>query len=96
MAGSGLSRRWIMPSSTSRAGRLGQRRQLGEAGVGVGGTALGPHTDEHDALESQLAVLDLGDVGELGRQTGHAAQRGAVFERELTECWVCCGICHRQ
>ena len=66
------------------ARRLGERGELGQAGVGVGGAALGPHADQHDALEPQLAVLDLGDVGEFGRQTGHAAQRRAVFEGELT------------
>ena len=37
--------------------------------------ALGPDADQHDALEAQLAVLDLGDVLELGRQPGDAAQR---------------------
>ena len=66
------------------AGRLGERGQLGEAGVGVGGAAFGPDTDQHDALEPQLPVLDLGDVGEFGRQTRHAAQRRAVFEGQLT------------
>ena len=30
--------------------------------------------DEHDALQPQLAVLDLADVLELGRQAGDAAQ----------------------
>ena len=63
---------------------LGQRRQLGEAGVGVGGAAVGPHADEHDAFQTQLAVLDLGDVGQLRRQAGHPAQCGAVVERQLT------------
>ncbi len=63
---------------------LGECGQLGQAGVGVGGAAFGPDADQHDALESQLAVLDLGDVGEFGRQTGHAAQRRAVFEGQLT------------
>ena len=31
---------------------LGQRRQFGEAGVGVGCAALGPHADEHDAFQT--------------------------------------------
>ena len=62
------------------AGGLGQRGQLGQAGVGVGGAAVGPDADQHDALEAQLPVLDLGDVGELGGQAGDPAQRGAVFE----------------
>ena len=67
-----------------RARGLGQRGQLGEAGVGVGGTAVGPHADQHHPLEAQLAVLDLGDVGEFGGQPGDAAQRRAVIEREFT------------
>ena len=67
-----------------RAGGLGERGELGHAGLGVGGAAFGPHADQHDALQPQLPVLDLGDVGEFGRQTGHAAQRRAVFEGELT------------
>ena len=71
------------------AGGLGERGQLGQAGVGVGGAAFGPDADQHDALEPQLPVLDLGDVGEFGGQTGHAAQRRAVFEGELTRARVC-------
>ena len=65
------------------ARRLGERGQLGHAGVGVGGGAVGPDADEHDAFEPQLAVFDLGDVGEFGRETGHPAQRRAVFEGEF-------------
>ena len=37
-----------------------------------------------DAFEAQLPVLDLGDVGELGGQTGNSAQRRAVFELHIT------------
>ena len=68
-----------------RAGRLGQGGQFSQAGVGVRGRPLGPHPDQHNAFQPKLSVLDLGDVGELGRQAGHAAQRGAVFERQFTE-----------
>ena len=64
-----------------RARGLGQRGEFGETGVGVGGAALGPHPDQHHSLQAQLPVLDLGDVGEFGGQSGDAAQRGAVFER---------------
>ena len=71
------------------AGGLGERGELGEAGVGVGGAAVGPDADQHDAFEAQLAVLDLGDVGEFGRQTGHAAQCRAVFEGEFTRARGC-------
>ncbi len=66
------------------AGGLGERREFGHAGLGVAGAALGPHADQHDALQPQLPVLDLGDVGEFGRQPGHPAQRRAVFEGQLT------------
>lgn len=34
-----------------RAGGFSQCRQLGQAGLGVGGAALGPHADEHDAFQ---------------------------------------------
>ena len=63
-----------------RAGGLGQRGELGERAVGVGLGALGPDTDQHDALEAQLPVLDLGDVGELGGEPGDAAERAALLE----------------
>ena len=73
----------MSPSSTSRAGGLGERRQLGQRVLGVLRRALGPDADEDDALEAQLAVLDLGDVLQLGGQTGDPAQRLAVGEVEL-------------
>ena len=38
---------------------------------------------QHDALEAQLAVLDLGDVLELGREPGDAAQRRTLLALEL-------------
>jgi len=72
-----------MPSSTSEPAVLGERGQFGEAGVGVGGAAVGPHADQHHPLEAQLPVLDLGDVGEFGGQPGDAAQRSAVVERKF-------------
>ena len=81
---------------------LGQRGQLGEAGVGVGGAAVGPYADQHHPLEAQLAVLDLGDVGEFGGQPGDAAQRCAVIEGEFTRAGDVghrmrkVRICHRQ
>ena len=65
---------------------LGQRRELGEAGVGVGGAAVGPDADQHDAFEAQLPVFDLGDVGEFGGEAGNAAQRSAVFEVRVRPC----------
>ena len=68
-----------------RAGGLGERRQLGHARLGLRGGALGPDADEHHALEAQLAVLDLGDVGEFGGQPGDPAQRAAVLELHFAD-----------
>ena len=62
------------------AGRLGERRELGQGVLGVLGGALGPDADEHDALEPELAVLDLGDVLELGAQAADALERVAGLE----------------
>ena len=83
VAGSGRLRRWINAVEHLRAGGLGEAGQLGQRRLGLLGAALGPDADEHDALEAQLPVLDLGDVGELGGQTPDAAQRAAILEVEL-------------
>ena len=56
------------------AGGLGEQRELGHGVLGVLDGALGPDADEDDPLEPELAVLDLGDVLELGRQPGDPAQ----------------------
>jgi len=58
------------PVEDQRAGGLGERGQLGEGVLRVGDGPLGPHTDQHDAFQAQPAVLDLGDVGEFGGQSG--------------------------
>jgi hypothetical protein len=55
------------PRQHLRPGGLGQRGQLGERALGLLDGAVGPDADQHDALEAQLAVLDLGDVLQLGR-----------------------------
>ena len=52
------------------AGGLGEQRELGHGVLGVLDGAVGPDPDQHDPLEAQLAVLDLGDVLELGGQPG--------------------------
>ena len=65
------------------AGGLGERGELAHGVLGVVGGALGPDAGEHDPLEAQLAVLDLGDVLELGGEPGDAAQRGALLAVEL-------------
>jgi hypothetical protein len=70
------------PVEHLRAGRVGQRRQFGERVLRVLDGALGPHPDEDHPFEAELPVLDLGDVGQFGRQAGDAAQRVAVLEIE--------------
>ena len=61
------------------AGGLGEGRELAQRVLGILLLALRVHADEHDVLEPQLPVLDLGDVLELGGQAGDAAQRGALL-----------------
>ena len=61
------------------AGGLGKRGELAQRVLGVLLLALRVHADEDDVLEAQLPILDLGDVLELGRQAGDAAQRGALL-----------------
>ena len=58
---------------------LGERGELAQRVLGVVLRALRVHADEHHVLEAQLAVFDLGDVFELGREPGHTAQRGTLF-----------------
>ena len=82
MAGSGRPRRWIRPSSTCEPAVSASRASSVSEALGLLGAALGPDADEHDALEAQLPVLDLGDVGELGGEPGDAAQRAALLEVE--------------
>ena len=75
MAGSGRSRRWIRPSSTCEpavsASAASSRREF-SASASV---PVGPDADQHDPLQAELAVLDLGDVLELG---GEARRPGAA------------------
>ena len=57
-----------------RAGGLGEQRELGHRVLGVGHGAVDPHAHQDHPLEAELAVLDLGDVLELGAQARDAAQ----------------------
>ena len=71
----GGGRRCSSPSSTTApavSARAASSRSEFSASVGA---ALRIHADEHDVLEAQLPVLDLGDVLQLGRQAGDAAER---------------------
>ena len=65
-----------------RTRRLCQRRELDEGVLSILGGAFGPHPDQHYAFEAKLPVLDLADVGQLGRQADDPAQRNAVLEVE--------------
>jgi hypothetical protein len=62
------------PVEHSGARRLGECREFAERVLGVVLRALRVHADEHDVLEPQLAVLDLGDVFELGREPCDTAE----------------------
>ena len=62
------------------AGGLGEQGELGHRVLGVLDGAFGPHADQHDPLEAQLAVLDLADVLELGGQAGDPAKRMTLCE----------------
>ena len=66
------------------AGGLGEQRELGHGVLGVGDGAGGPDADEDDLLQPELAVLDLGDVLELGAQPVDAAQGVPLGEVLLT------------
>ena len=68
-AGAGRARR----APRSRPSRRAGRARPCEFSASCDG-ALGPDADQHDPLEAQLAVLDLGDVLELGGQPGDPAQ----------------------
>ncbi len=65
-----------------RAGGLGQLGELDQRVLGVGDGALRPDADEDHPLESQLAVLDLGDVDQFGGEPGDATQRVALLQLE--------------
>ena len=65
------------------ARRLGESREFAERVLGVAQVALPVDADEHDVLEPQLAVLDLGDVVEFGRKTGNALERMSIVAIEL-------------
>ena len=66
-----------------RASGLGEQLQLGH---GILCVLLGtrcPDTDQHHALQPELAVLDLGDVLQIGADTRHATQRQPGGKVEL-------------
>ncbi len=83
--GAGIRMRALLQQAVEHpgAGRLGERRQLAQRVVGIGEVAARVDADQHDVLESQLPVLDLGDILELGAEPLDAAQRGPVLTVEL-------------
>lgn len=66
-----------------RSRGLRERGQLGQRVVRVLDGPRGPDTDEDDALQTELSVLDLGDVLELGGEARHTAQGRALGAFEL-------------
>ena len=65
------------------AGGLGEQLELGHRILRVDLAARRPHAHQHDPLEQELAILDLGDVGELGGHPGDPAERVALLQVEL-------------
>ena len=65
------------------AGGLRESGELAQRVLGILLGALRIHTDEHDVLEPQLTVLDLGDVLEFGRETGDTAQGVPILQIPL-------------
>jgi hypothetical protein len=65
------------------AGRLGEGGEFTERVLGVLESLAGVDADQDDILETQLTVLDLGDILEFGREAPDSAQRGASIPVEL-------------
>ena len=68
------------PSSTCEPAVSASRASSASEFSASASVPVGPDPDEHDPLEAQLPVLDLGDVCEFGRQAGDAAQRLPLLE----------------
>ncbi|GMA93547.1 hypothetical protein GCM10025881_03710 [Pseudolysinimonas kribbensis] len=65
------------------ARRLGEGGELAQGVLGLLERRAGIDADEHDVLETELPVLDLGDVLELRPETADPTQRGALLPVEL-------------
>jgi hypothetical protein len=83
VAGSGRWRRCSTPASTVEPAVSASAASSRMRVLRVLGTALGPDASEHDPLEPQLAVLDLGDVLQFGGQASDASQGRALLAVEL-------------
>jgi hypothetical protein len=77
-----VPRTWSLQHTVhhNRTGSLAQRRKFFHRILGVFLVALRVHTNQNDVLDSELAVLDLGDVFEFGTETVYAPKRDAVGE----------------
>ena len=51
-----------------------ERGQFGQRVFRVFDAALGPDAGQHHPFQPQLAVFDLGDVGEFGGEPGHSPE----------------------
>ena len=63
-----------------RTGGLGEQLEFGHGVVGIHLAADAPDAHQNHPLQLQLAVLDLGDVGELGGHARHPTEGVAVGE----------------
>jgi hypothetical protein len=81
--GVGVAAPLDQPLEYLRARGLGEGGQLGQGVLRVGGGTFGPDADQDHPFEAELAVLDLGDVGQFGGQPGDPAQRVPLFELEI-------------
>lgn len=64
-------------------GRLGESGELAQRVLGLVEGALPVDSDEHDVLEAQLPVLDLGDIGKLGGESADPTEGVALLAVEL-------------
>jgi len=78
-AGVGVRPALEQPVEDYRSGGFGEGEQLAHGVFGLDDEALAVDADQHDALDAKLAVLDLCNVFELGREPGNASQRLAVL-----------------
>jgi hypothetical protein len=71
------------PFEDLRAGSLGECLELLQGRLRVSERAGRPDADQDDPLEAKLAVLDLADVLELGRDARDASQTAARLQLQL-------------
>ena len=75
-----------------RPSRLGQQCKFRHRILGILSSAFGPDPDQDNLLQSQLAILDLGDVFEFGTEPGYSTQGmtlGEFLGAKGQRLWVC-------